>query len=147
MTAHAAVHAPRVWPRRLGALLAGLLATVLLSLATDVLLRATGVYPPADAPPMSDALFMLALLYRSAYGALGSVIAARLAPDRPMAHALALGFVGLAACLAGAVVTRNASDMGPRWYPIALVALALPCAWLGGKWHELRAGRAGGQAV
>jgi peptidoglycan/LPS O-acetylase OafA/YrhL len=90
---------------------------------------------------MSDALFVLATSYRSVYGALGSAVAARLAPDRPMQHALALGVVGLVACLAGAVASRNAPELGPRWYPIALVVLALPCAWAGGKLHELRARR------
>jgi hypothetical protein len=27
--------------------------------------------------------------------------------------------------------------MGPRWYPIALAALAVPQCWLGGKLYEV----------
>jgi hypothetical protein len=42
----------------------------------------------------------------------GSYLAARLAPDRPMQHALVLGAVGLALSIAGAVGTWNA---GPEF--------------------------------
>jgi hypothetical protein len=30
--------------------------------------------------------------------------------------------------------------LGPRWFPIALVVSALPCAWLGGLLHRRRHG-------
>src|SRR5262245_64129381 len=45
--------------------------------------------------PISDSLFLLATLYRSLYGIAGSYVAARLAPDRPMHHALVVGAIGL----------------------------------------------------
>ena len=41
----------------------------------------------------------------------------------------------MAGALVGAVATWNAG-LGPHWYPIALVVLALPQAWLGGKLYE-----------
>jgi hypothetical protein len=47
-----------------------------------------------------------------------------------MGHALALGGVGVVVSIAGAIIMRGA---GPPWYPLALVVLAMPCAWLGGK--------------
>lgn len=47
-----------------------------------------------------------------------------------MAHALALGALGLIACTAGAI---SMWGHGAAWYPLALIALALPCAWAGGK--------------
>jgi hypothetical protein len=51
-----------------------------------------------------------------------------------MLHALAGGAVGLALSMVGAGVTWNRGpDFGPHWYPLALVATALPCAWVGGK--------------
>jgi hypothetical protein len=31
------------------------------------------------------------------------------------------------------------SGLGPRWYPIALVVLALPQSWAGGRLFERRA--------
>jgi len=119
--------------KSIGAVLAGFVAVVVLSLGTDVVLHSTGVFPPWD-QRMSDALFMLATAYRTVYCIAGSYIAARLAPNRPMAHALALGVVGLIASTAGAVVTWNKGPaFGPHWYPVALIVTAIPCAWLGGR--------------
>ncbi len=118
--------------RRVGALFAGLLVVVILSTVADAVLHGTGIYPPAG-QPMSNALFLLATAYRLAFGTLGSLVAARLAPVRPMWHALALGALGTVLALAGLAATWDAFPaLGPRWYPIALVVTALPCAWLGG---------------
>jgi hypothetical protein len=119
--------------RSIGAVVAGLLAVIILSLGTDVVMHATKIFPPWG-ERMSDALFVLATAHRSVYAVAGSYIAARLAPDRPMKHALVLGFIGLALSVVGLVATWNAGpELGPRWYPIALVVTALPCAWVGGK--------------
>ena len=79
---------------------------------------------------MADALFVLATAYRIIYGVAGCYIAARLAPDRPMQHALALGVVGLVLSIAGAVAMW---DAGPAWYSLAIIAIAMPCAWAGGR--------------
>lgn len=128
---------PARTPRRLGrsilALIAGLAAGAVLSLGTDLALHAAGVFP-AWGQPMSDALFALAAAYRIAYTILGSAVAARLAPDRPMGHALLLGILGVLANGAGAILTwGKGPEFGPHWYPLLLVATALPCAWVGGK--------------
>jgi surface polysaccharide O-acyltransferase-like enzyme len=131
-------HRPRRILRSIGAVLAGLLAIIILSTATDMALHATGVFPPSG-QPMADALFLLATAYRIVYGVAGSYLAARLAPDRPMLHALALGVVGLTISTAGAVATWNAgSAFGPKWYPLAVIAIALPCAWAGGRLREMQ---------
>jgi len=126
-------HLPRRIGRSIGAVLAGMLAVIVLSIGTDVVLHATGVFPPWG-QPASDALLLLATAYRTVYGVAGGYIAARLAPDRPMTHALALGVVGLAVSILGAVVTWNKGPaFGPHWYPLALIVLAMPQAWAGGK--------------
>jgi len=111
--------------------LAGFVAVVVLSLGTDWALHAAGVFP-ALGQKMSDALFVLATVYRTLYGVVGSYVTARLAPDRPMGHALVGGLIGVAMSTLGAVVTWN-KDLGPRWYPLALIVTAMPTAWLGGK--------------
>ncbi len=124
---------PRRTGRSIGALLAGFLAVVILSIGTDGVFHAMGIFPPLG-QPMSDALFLLATAYRIVYGVAGSYLTARLAPDRPMQHALVGGAVGLVLSIVGAVATWNhVPSLGPHWYPLALVATALPCAWLGGK--------------
>ena len=125
--------------QRIGAVLAGVLALVVLSIGTDMALHATGVYPPFG-QPMSDALFLLATAYRILYGVAGSYIAARLAPDRPMQHALALGVVGLVVSIAGTIVTwGRGPELGPAWYSFAIIAIAMTCAWAGGRLHGMRA--------
>ena len=116
--------------RSIGATLAGLLAIVILSTATDMALHATGIYPPINERMSSDKLFVLATAYRIIFGIAGCYLAARLAPDRPMKHALILGVVGLVLSIAGAAAMW---DAGPGWYSLAIIAIALPCAWIGGK--------------
>jgi hypothetical protein len=124
-------HTPRRIGRSIGALLAGFVAVVVLSLGTDFALHATGVFP-ALGQRMSDALFILATAYRTLYGVVGSYVTAQFAPDRPVGHALVGGLIGVALSTLGAVVTWN-KDLGPHWYPLALIVTAMPTAWLGGK--------------
>lgn len=120
-------------------MLAGLVAVIALSTATDALLHGTGVFPP-ERTPMSAALWLLATAYRTAYGVAGGWVAARLAPDRPIAHAVVLGLIGVALSTAGTVATwSEGPEFGPKWYPIALIVLALPSSWLGGRLVQRRA--------
>jgi hypothetical protein len=124
---------PRRILRSIGAVFAGFVVVVVLSLGTDWALRSTGVFPPWG-QPMSDALFLLATVYRTLYAVAGSYVTAWLAPHRPMKHALAGGLVGLVLSTVGAVATWDRGpDFGPHWYPLALVATAMPCAWAGGR--------------
>ena len=126
-------HRPRRMLRSIGAVLAGLVAIFILSIGTDMVLHATGVFPPFG-QPMSDALFLLATAYRIVYGVATSYLVARLAPDRPMRHALAFGVLGVAISIAGAVATwGRGPEFGPKWYALAVIAMAMPCAWAGGR--------------
>jgi hypothetical protein len=127
----------KTW-KSIGALAAGFLAGAVLSVATDVVLHAVGVFPPWGQSLVGyDSALLLATAYRTVFGVLGAYIAARLAPDRPMHHALRLGAIGLLASIVGATVTWNKGPaFGPHWYPLALVVLALPQSWLGGKLRE-----------
>jgi surface polysaccharide O-acyltransferase-like enzyme len=126
-------HPPWRLGRSLLALLAGMLAGIILSIGTDVVLHVIGLFP-ALGEPVSSPLLALATFYRSVYGVVGSYIAARLAPNQPMTHALVLGIVGSVVSIVGAVVTWNKGPaFGPHWYPVALIVLAFPTAWVGGK--------------
>ena len=117
---------PRRVLRRIGAVLAGMLAVIILTIGTDMVMHATGVFPPWG-EPMSDALFVLATAYRIVYGVAGCYVAARLAPSRPMLHALILGAIGFVLRIAGSVAMW---DAGPAWYSLAIIAIAMPCAWV-----------------
>jgi multisubunit Na+/H+ antiporter MnhB subunit len=125
----------RLW-RSIGALAAGFLVVFVLSTVTDVVMHATGIFPPWF-QPMDASLWMLAIAYRVIYTVFGGYVAARLAPDRPMRHALILGFIGLAVALAGALATMGRGpEFGPSWFAFGLVLTALPSCWLGGVLHR-----------
>lgn len=122
----------------MGAVFAGLLAIVILSIGSDIALHAADGSSRLG-QPMSDALFLIATAYRTAYGVAGAYITARLAPNRPMQHALALGAIGVLLGIVGAALTWNRGpEFGPHWYPLALVLIALPSTRLGGVLHRVR---------
>lgn len=116
--------------RSVFAVLTGLAAILALSLLADEVAYALGLFPRHrviyDTGP-----YVVATAYRGAIGVIGCWLAARLAPGFPMRHALAVGLVGMIMSGAGllAALTR---DLGPAWYPLALLAITPPCAWLGG---------------
>jgi uncharacterized membrane protein len=119
--------------RSILAVVVGALVSILLSVGTDLALQFIGFLPPLGTPASSPAL-AVATLYRTIYGILGAYVTARMAPTRPMLHVTILGSLGLLASLVGAISTWNkVSIYGPHWYPVALVLLALPTAWLGGR--------------
>jgi len=118
--------------RRIGAVVAGLVLVVILDTAIDVFMHATGIYPPWF-QPMRTSLWLLAMSYRMIDGTIGGYVAAWLAPNRPIAHAFALGIIGFLLSIAGALATwSKGPEFGPKWYPLALVVVSLPCALLGG---------------
>jgi hypothetical protein len=117
--------------RSIGALFAGFVVNVFLSLGTDVGLHVIGLFP-ALGQPMGSGLLLIATAYRTVYGVFSSYLTARLAPDRPMGHVLVGGVVGVVLNIVGIVVTWN-SGLGPHWYPLAFLVLTMPTAWLGGK--------------
>ena len=121
--------ASRLALHRVGAVFAGLLTIVVLSTATDAVLHATGVYPPFP-QRMADELFLLATAYRIVFGIAAGYATARLAPDQPMRHALALGAIGVLLSTAGAAAMW---EFGPGWYSLAVIAISLPCAWTGAR--------------
>jgi len=118
------------------AVVVGVLFIIIVTTLVDVALHAAGVYPPIT-QPISDGLAILATVYRIVISIAGAWITARLAPQNPMKHALILGVVGVILGLVGVVATWDLK-LGPRWYPIALVVLAIPQCWVGGKLYEMQ---------
>ena len=122
---------PRSLGRSVVALFAGFVVGIVLSLGTDFGLHAVGLAPALN-KVWSSQLLLLATAYRTVYSVIASYVVARLAPNRPMGHALVGGAVGFAVSVLGAVAAWN-SNLGPHWYPVTLAAIALPTAWIGGK--------------
>jgi hypothetical protein len=125
--------------KSIGAVVAGVLVIIVGTTLVDIILHGAGVFPPMD-QPIDDALALLATSYRIVISVGGAWLTARLAPDKPMKHAMILGYVGVALGLVGVVSTWNLA-LGPRWYPILLVVLAIPQCWAGGKIYEMQSGR------
>jgi hypothetical protein len=121
------------------AVVAGVLFIVVVTTLVDIALHLVNVYPPMD-QPMNDSLALLATAYRIVISVAGAWLTARLAPAKPMKHAMILGYVGVVLGLVGLAATWNAG-LGPRWYPVALVVLAIPQCWAGGRIYEAMSGK------
>ena len=122
----------------IGAFIAGLVVTFVLSYATDAVLGLMGVLPRGTLPMVGAELLIITILvYRNIYNIFGSYVAARLAPNHPMRHALALGVFGFVMLVLVTIATWN-MNLSPAWYSLTLTVFALPSAWLGGKLVEMR---------
>ena len=87
-----------------------------------------------ESPP----ILLFALAYVFAFATFGCWLAARLAPNGAMRHALILGVLGLAFNIAGTVALW---DLMPAWYHIVALALVMPAAWVGGWIRERQLAR------
>jgi hypothetical protein len=116
--------------RSIGAVALGFVLIGVLSLGTDAALRsALPQYIGPGGRVDHLGLLLFTLLYVFAYATFGCWVAARLAPSRPMRHALVLGALGLALNVAGTAVMWHTA---PAWYHVGALALVMPAAWLGG---------------
>ena len=118
--------------KSVGAILAGMIFIVLTHTGTDYVLESLGIFTQPSEGFHTTWMVVTATIYRSIYTVAGGYLTAALAPNRPMLHAVILGLIGIAASTAGAIVMIPL-HLTPNWYPIALIVLALPCTWLGGK--------------
>jgi hypothetical protein len=73
--------------------------------------------------------------YVFAYATFGCWLCARMAPNRPMRHALILGVLGLIFNIAGSAAQW---DTAPLWSHVIGIGVAMPAAWLGGWLAERR---------
>ncbi|WP_292896873.1 hypothetical protein [Nitratireductor sp.] len=127
---------PAGGPRRvsgsIGAVFLGLVVIFILSLGMDQLMHSLEIYPPWGESMVDPEDGLLALGYRIPIAILGCYLTARFAPYAPIAHALVLGGIGVVLSTLGAIAMW---EMGMHWYPISLILISLPCAWIGGRLH------------
>ena len=112
------------------AILAAMVIGAGLAMLTDVLLSLVGII--SFSIIVSGWSLLLALVYRAIYTVLSGYIAARLAPNRPLGHAITLGAIGVIVTILGSIAAWSKSA-GYEWYPIALIVITLPCCYLGGR--------------
>jgi hypothetical protein len=122
------------WVGSTVAVTAGFLVTAAASIATDAVMRATAIFPNSP-NRMSDALYVLAWTYRAVFTVAGGYLTVRLAPDRPWRHAWVLASIGTAIGLAGVIgfYLKGGPELGPAWYPLAVMIAGIPCVWVGGR--------------
>ncbi len=119
--------------RAIAAIVVGIVSGAALSIATDALMEATGIFPPFSTQMngvlLTTSQLILATIYRCIYTVLSCYLGALVAPSRPMRYAIALGIIATLANLGGLSMVPDPSQI---WYPVTLAVLSLPCAWLGG---------------
>jgi hypothetical protein len=116
--------------KSVGAVVSGFVSVAVLSVATDAALEAAGLFPSSSHPEAHTVTMLaIALAYRSVYTVLGGYITARLAPQAPEKHIVALMILGTIGGIAGIFAGWN---LGNHWYPIAIAVSGPFLVWIGG---------------
>lgn len=131
--------------RSIVAVVVGFVLTGALNVGTNALLaRVMPGLVPADGPVTDPAALILVCAYVAVFGILGCWVTARLAPSRPMLHALVLGALALA--MSVPVAMQNWGD-APAWFNVFNLVAVMPYAYIGGWLREQQQARAGQAAV
>jgi hypothetical protein len=127
--------------RSIAAVAIGFVFIGALAVGADMVLKS--VLPGAfDASGRVDEVPVLLLMmgYVGLFAVTGCYLAARLAPGRPMLHALVLGALGLVFNVAGTVAMWHTA---PAWFHVVSLLLVMPYAWAGGRLREVELERRG----
>jgi hypothetical protein len=121
--------------RSIVAVVVGFLFIGVLSFGTDAVIRNVipDAFDPSNGRTDNVALLLCTIAYVGIYAVIGCWLTARMAPAKPMKHALILGVLGLVFTAAGTAV---AWDTAPVWYHVVSLATVMPYAWLGGRLAE-----------
>ena len=118
------------------AVLAGFLVIGVLAFGTGRIFQAMSPAQfHASGAPTTTAMMLVQLLYVGVYATFGCWLSGYLAPNRPMAHALAVGVLGLALNIPSAIMLRGSH---PIWYLATGIVTTVLWAWLGGRIAERR---------
>ncbi len=116
--------------KSIGVILLAFVVNALLSVLTDYLLERIGVLPNPEKGLFATWAILLCLFYRAFYGLLAGFIISKLAPNKPILHALILGVIGTAITLL-AVSSPEFAEKSELWFGYTLAAITFPCLWLG----------------
>lgn len=123
-----------IW-KSIGAVLAGFLLGAVLSISMDIAFNSAGLMDMEEFKNTSPAIIFLVIVYRFVFNVCGCYLTAKLAPNKPMQHALIIGGIGTVLAVLGAVAMW---DKAVAWYNIAVILISLPSAWLGAKLVMMR---------
>jgi hypothetical protein len=128
--------------RSILAIVVGFVLTGALNVGTQMLLQgaAPEMFPPAGTPNVNMTSLLLICAYVAVYGVLGCYVTARLAPSRPLLHALSMGGLALAMSIP---MTMSAWNDAPAWFNVYNLLAVMPYAYLGGRIRERELERGG----
>lgn len=116
--------------KSIGVILLAFVVIALLSTLTDFLLESIGVLPNPQKGLFEKWAILLVLFYRGIYTIFAGYIVAKLAPTKPVLHAIILGIIGSLITVI-AVCSPSFSGKAPLWFGFTLAAITIPCLWVG----------------
>ncbi len=120
--------------RSIVAIVVGFVLIGMLAMGTDmIVMQAFPAQFDEAGRTQNLTILMLMAAYVAVYAITGCYVTARLAPSRPMMHALILGALGL---VMNIVATISLWGTAPAWYHILNLLLVMPYAWIGGRIRE-----------
>jgi hypothetical protein len=124
------------------AIAVGFVLTAVLNVGTNAVLAkvAPGLIP-TGAPVTDPPALVLVCAYVAAFGILGCYVTARLAPSRPLFHALVLGGIALAMSIPVTIMAWNDT---PAWFNVYNLLAVMPYAYVGGRIRERQLERQAG---
>lgn len=123
-----------IW-KSTGAILAGFILGAILSVGTDMTLNATSIMNMESFKENSVVVILMVIIYRFVFNVIGCYLTAKLAPNKPMKHALIIGVIGTVFALLGSAAMW---DKAVAWYNISVILISIPSAWLGAKLFIMR---------
>ena len=125
--------------RSIIAVIAGFVLTFALNMGTSFGLAALS--PAFSARPLTDPAWLIGICaYVGVFGIVGCYVTARLAPSRPLLHALIMGGIALAMSIP---MTISMWNDAPAWFNVYNLLAVMPYAWIGGTLRERELVRAG----
>ncbi|MBA3680884.1 MAG: hypothetical protein H0W73_06915 [Bacteroidetes bacterium] len=123
-----------IW-KSIGAILTGFILAAFLSIATDMILNLTNIVNMESFKDNSAIIILFVIIYRFIYNVMGCYLTSKLAPNKPMKHALIIGVIGTVFALLGSIAMW---DKAVAWYNISVILISLPSAWVGAKLFMMR---------
>ncbi|MBC7694971.1 MAG: hypothetical protein H7141_05925 [Burkholderiales bacterium] len=123
----------RIPYRLIVSIIAGIAATMFLTMLTHVILNLLGQHPLLFKPMLDDNQVQFTLFYHSIYAIIGAMVTAKIAKNQSRKAVLILGTKELFMWVVGAFILY---DHSPTWYNITKALLGVPLAWIGGRLYE-----------
>lgn len=114
------------------AVLVGFVVAAVASVVADIGMSSVGLLDFDNFKNSPTRVVVLVVGYRFIFNTIGSFVTARMAPANPMRLVMIGGIIGFVLSIVGAATMW---DKAAPWYNLAVIIIALPAAYLGGKLH------------